>query len=85
MVGQHHQLNGHEFEQLQEMGRTGKPGVPQSMGLQRVEDDRATEQHILVTIPFIVQANTVESVLGSSLFYGGHQGSFIQCVGKIRR
>ena len=72
MVEWHHRLNGHEFEQLQEMGRIRKPGVPQSMGFQRVENDRATEQHILVTIPFIVQANTVESVLGSSLFSGGH-------------
>ena len=53
------------LSKLQEIGRTGKPGVPQSMGLQRVEHDRATELHILVTIAFIVQANTAESVLGS--------------------
>ena len=37
MVGWHHGLNGHEFEQAVEDGeRTGKPGVLQSMGLQRV-------------------------------------------------
>ena len=34
MVGWHHQLNGHEFEETPE--RTGKPGVLQSMGSQRV-------------------------------------------------
>ena len=35
MVGQHHRLNGHEFEQtLQE------PGGLQSMGSQRVRQDR---------------------------------------------
>ena len=32
MVGWHHRLNGHEFEQ-----GPGKLGVLQSMGLQRVE------------------------------------------------
>ena len=35
IVGWHHQLNGHEFEQiLGDSGRTGKPGVLQSMRLQ---------------------------------------------------
>ena len=34
MVGWHHQLNGPEFEQV--LGWTGKPGVPHSMGSQRV-------------------------------------------------
>ena len=41
MVGWHHQLNGHDFEQT--MGDSegqGKPGVLQSMGLQRVGHDR---------------------------------------------
>ena len=38
MVGWHHQLNGHEFEQT--LGdRSGKPGMLQSMGLQRVKHD----------------------------------------------
>ena len=37
MVGWHHQLNGHEFEQASGSWlRTGKPGVLQSMGSQRV-------------------------------------------------
>ena len=41
MVGWHHRLNGHEFEQASgDSGRKGgKPGVLQSMGLQRVRND----------------------------------------------
>ena len=38
MVGWHHRLNGHEFEQIprdHHLGRTGKPGVLQFFGLQR--------------------------------------------------
>ena len=41
MLGWHHPLNGHEFERL---WRTGKPGVLQSMVLQRVGHDWATRQ-----------------------------------------
>ena len=40
-------INGHEFEQTpgdREFAQTGKPGVLQSMGLQRVRHDLATEQ-----------------------------------------
>ena len=33
------QLDGHEFEQAPEVGWAGKPGVLQSMGLQRVGHD----------------------------------------------
>ena len=45
MVGWHHRLSGHEFEQAPgKWWRTEKPGVLQSMGLQRVRDDLATEQ-----------------------------------------
>ena len=39
MVGWHHRLDGHVFEQTpgdEGHGRTGKPGVLQSMGSQRV-------------------------------------------------
>ena len=38
MVGWHHQLNGHEFQQIrgESEGQTGKPGMLQSMGSQRV-------------------------------------------------
>ena len=40
MVGWHHRLGGHEFEQTPGVGdRTGKPGVLQSMGSQRVGHD----------------------------------------------
>ena len=45
MVGWHHQLDGHEFEQGGQGSWwcTGKPGMLQSMGLQRVRQDRVTE------------------------------------------
>ena len=37
MVGWHHQLNGHEFEQAPGVGDvTGRPGTLQSLGSQRV-------------------------------------------------
>ena len=48
MVGWHHQLNGHEFEETPE--RTGKPGVLQSMGSQRVRHSWVTEQQLLVEL-----------------------------------
>ena len=45
MVGWHHRLHGHEFEQaLGDSGRTGKPGVLQSIESQRVKPDLVTEQ-----------------------------------------
>ena len=44
MVGQHHQLSGHEFEQTLRECRTEEPGVLQSMGSQRVRYNLATEQ-----------------------------------------
>ena len=44
MVGWHHQLNGHKFEQSSGSCLwTGKPGVLQSMGLQRVGPNWVTE------------------------------------------
>ena len=43
MVGWHHQLNRHEFEQAAEDGE-GQPGVLQSMGSQTVRQDWGTEQ-----------------------------------------
>ena len=45
MVGWHHQLDGHEFEQALGVGdgQTGKPGVLQSLGSQRVGHNWATE------------------------------------------
>jgi len=43
MVGWHQWLNRHEFEQAPGVGE-GKPGVLQSMGLQRVGHDWVTEE-----------------------------------------
>ena len=44
MVGWHHWLNGHEFEQaLGNWWWTGRPGMLRSMGLQRVRHDWETE------------------------------------------
>ena len=43
MVGWHHRLNGHGFGWTPEVGDGQRPGVLQSMGLQRVGHDRATE------------------------------------------
>ena len=39
VAGLHHQLDGPEFEQARGMLQSGKPGVLQSMGLQRVGHD----------------------------------------------
>ena len=45
MIGWHHQLNGHEFEKaLGDSEGQGKPGMLQSMGLQRVGHDWMTKQ-----------------------------------------
>ena len=44
MVGRHHRLDVHEFEQAPGVGWwTGKPGVLQSLGLPRAGHDRETE------------------------------------------
>ena len=45
MVGWSHRLKGHEFEQPLGVvgGWTGKPGMLQSMGSQRVRHDRTTK------------------------------------------
>ena len=39
MVGWHHRLDGHEFEQAPELRWTGKPGMLQSTGSQRTGHD----------------------------------------------
>ena len=44
MVGWHHRLNGHEFENLASWWWTGGPGVLQSWGCKEVWQDLATEQ-----------------------------------------
>ena len=48
MVGWHYPVNGHEFEKRR-WWRTGKPGMLQSMGSQRVGHDWATEQQQQLT------------------------------------
>ena len=45
MVGWHHQLNGHQFEQTPRVGDgQGQLGVLQSMGSQRVRHNLVSEQ-----------------------------------------
>ena len=44
MVGWHHRLSGRVWANSGRWWRTERPGVLQSMGLQRVEHDLATEQ-----------------------------------------
>ena len=44
MVGWHHRLMGHEFEQTGRQRETWKPGMLQSMGQQRVGHYLASEQ-----------------------------------------
>ena len=48
MVGWHHQLNGYEFEQTPADSEGGTPGVLQSMGLQKVRHDWATEWQLIL-------------------------------------
>ena len=54
MAEWHHRLNGHEFEQTLGDGEgQGRPGVLQSIGLQRVRYDLVTEQqHDLLVVSF---------------------------------
>ena len=56
MVGWYDRLNAHESEQAERQWRTGKPGVLQSRGLQRVRHNLATEQQIwdIIIIIFII-------------------------------
>ena len=44
IVRWHHWLNGHEWENPGRQWRTNDPGMLQSVGLQRVENDLVTEQ-----------------------------------------
>ena len=44
MVGWHHRLNGHEFEQIQDMVKDRKADMLQPMGSQRVRHNLVTEQ-----------------------------------------
>ena len=50
MVGWHHRLNGHEFEQTPGDSEGRKPGVLLFMGSQRVGHNLATEQQPIVDL-----------------------------------
>ena len=52
--------HGHEFEQAP--GRTGKPGMLQSMGSQRVRHDRATEWQNCLTEQFYEQYDLFKTI-----------------------
>ena len=54
MVGWHHQLEGHEWVNSRSCWWTGRPGVLQSMGLQRVGHDWATELKWTVAVDWTV-------------------------------
>ena len=54
MVGQHHRLNGHEFEQTLKESE----GQVQSTGLQRVGHDLMTEQQQLKRLLFLYRKDT---------------------------
>ena len=63
MVGWHHQINGHEFQQtLGMMKEIRKPGMLQFMGSQRVGHDWVTEQHKKWLLKECIQAYKVSCV-----------------------
>ena len=72
MVGWHHRLNGHEFEQSPRDSE-GQPGVLQSMGSQRVEHDLETKQQ--------QQSSTKES----RIYNGEKTFTLISDAGKTGR
>ena len=68
MVGCHHRLSGHEFERMASPTQwtwvwvnsrswwwTGRPGILQSMGLQRVGHDWVTELNWNISIYFYIE------------------------------
>ena len=62
MVGWHHRLNGHEFESISgSWWWTGKPGVLQSMGSQRVGCDWVTELN-WTEIPWTEELGSLQSL-----------------------
>ena len=61
MTRQRHQLSGHESEQTPGEWRTGKPGVLQSMVVQRAGHDLATEQQWCLTSASQVTLGPVNS------------------------
>ena len=71
MVGWHHQHDGYEFwESSRREWRTGKPGVLQSTGSQRVWHNWVTERKQQRTTPVILQRTQLSKVRG---IVKGHQ------------
>ena len=70
MVGWHHQLNGHEFEQAPgRWWRTGKPDGLQSTGSHRVGHDLVTEQQKQNTadsLSYTAETNNIAKQLPSN-------------------
>ena len=65
MVGWHHRLDGHAFERFGSWWWTGKSGMLQNMGLQRVRQNWETELKILAFSPptlWQIEGGTVEAV-----------------------
>ena len=89
-IGWHHKLNGYKSEQtLADSGRTGKPGVLQSMGSQRIRHDWATEQQPVVTLQLKYKAlfhwknfETIELLRSSSVVYLKVQIKKLEPIGK---
>ena len=70
MVLWHHQYNGHKFEaNSKRQWRTGKPGMLQFMGLQRVGDNLVTEQQQQSVILVILKLDIcVDLEIGRNFF-----------------
>ena len=82
MVEWHHWLNGYEPGQTQGDIETGKPGMLQSMGSQRVGPDWAAELLLLMMMWWIFAACgffLVAASGGSSLVVHGHRGGSSCC------
>ena len=83
MVGWHHQLNGPwVWASSERWWRTGKPGVPQSMGLQRVSHNWVTEQwrHLCNYKDDILQTTIMNRILDNRtvLEHRGFIDSFLE-------
>ena len=79
MVEWHHRLSGWEFEQTP--GRTGKPGVLQSMGSQRVKHDWVTEQQKILRHWDMKKKDTKMWVV----FYGSRANTILLQISTLLR
>ena len=76
MVGWHQRLYGHEFEQLLEMVKNRKPGMLQSMGLQKVGHDLVTEQQQQAFTIFIHTFTEGKNIRQTLFFLANHKYRF---------